>query len=126
MRLPGDRVTGALPYYETPGGESVDPARVLKRYNHGNEYKVLRSVTHIDDPADPWVPALGICDKVHALQYDVTVIWIDYSNPVFPPPASASLATVNNTNYIDPSQNEFEPYYSHVRMTSVRGNDIAE
>jgi prepilin-type N-terminal cleavage/methylation domain-containing protein len=71
------------------------------------------------DPLDP----LNEISLVDALELDVVVLWVDQSNPAYPPPADLAVTDLvpAMTNPEDP---EFRPYVGNVRLRTVRVNDV--
>lgn len=71
------------------------------------------------DPLDP----SNEIPLVDALELDVVVLWVDQSNPAYPPPADLVVTDLvpAMTNPEDP---EFRPYVGHVRLRTVRVNDV--
>ncbi len=63
-------------------------------------------------------------DNVDALQLDVTVLWIDYTNPAYPPPAAETTVNLRPENLVagDP---DYKPWVSGVVLRTVRINDGA-
>jgi prepilin-type N-terminal cleavage/methylation domain-containing protein len=59
---------------------------------------------------------------VNALLLDVTVMWIDDSNPTMPPPADLLVADLTPA-MIDPTSVDFLPYVGAVQLRTVRAND---
>ncbi|NVB40538.1 hypothetical protein G6O69_22040 [Pseudenhygromyxa sp. WMMC2535] len=57
-----------------------------------------------------------------ALQVEVTVLWIDYTNPAFPPPADVTVSDLIPDN-IDPSSANYLPWVRGVQLRTVRVND---
>jgi prepilin-type N-terminal cleavage/methylation domain-containing protein len=86
-----------------------------------DHFIVFRSVDWVFDPQmppnNPPEP-----DEVDALVLDVTVLWIDDSNPAFPPPADARVQDLH-PNMIVPGDQQFAPHVGHVQLRTVRIND---
>jgi len=69
---------------------------------------------------DRWpLNAIGVPD---ALQLEVTVLWIDYTNPAFPPPADIDVDDLIPDN-LDPAKPDYTPYVRGVQLRTVRVND---
>jgi prepilin-type N-terminal cleavage/methylation domain-containing protein len=92
---------------------------------------VMRRVDWVIDPAappanppnvDPLDPAneLGLVD---ALELEVVVMWIDHTNPAYPPPADLAVTDLVPA-MTDPEDPEFRPYVGNVRLRTVRVNDV--
>ena len=59
---------------------------------------------------------------VTGLESEVTVLWIDDTNPAFPPPPG--LRTIDLTpDMTDPASPTFSPFVGSVRLRTVRVND---
>lgn len=71
------------------------------------------------DPLDP-LNEIGLVD---ALELDVVVLWVDQSNPAYPPPADL-LVTDLVPAMTNPEDPEFRPYVGNVRLRTVRVNDV--
>ncbi len=83
-------------------------------------YAVYRTVSAV-----PVGVPLGNAATVSAVNLDVTVLWLDYTNPAFPPPASA---TVSNLKLTDPVGTSYSggsvvPWVGRVQLRTVRAND---
>ncbi len=66
----------------------------------------------------------GDMPNILALEIEVLVMWVDRSNPAFPPPATATAASLKPEN-IDPlDAANFQPWVGHVRLRTVRVNDV--
>ena len=100
------------------------------------KYLVIREIDWIVDevtpPSNP--PLLGEEEGlIRGLTYDVTVLWIDDTNPAFPPPAGIRLCSGSggaayeggclSRGTIEPGNDDFRSYVSHVRLRTVRLND---
>jgi hypothetical protein len=69
---------------------------------------------------DRWpLNGVGVPD---ALQLEVTVLWIDYTNPAFPPPADIDVDDLKRDN-LDPASVSYLPYVRGVQLRTVRVND---
>lgn len=71
---------------------------------------------------DRW-PANGL-GAPNAIQVEVTVLWIDYTNPAFPPPADVDVEDLVPDN-LDPTSPNFLPFVRGVQLRTVRVNDAA-
>jgi hypothetical protein len=93
-----------------------------------NQFIVYRSVDWVTDPLNPPSsnpPVQGTDDGlIRALTLEVLVLWIDDTNPAFPPPASAVVAELEPA-MVDPGGGDFRPYVGHVRLRTIRLNDSA-
>jgi hypothetical protein len=69
---------------------------------------------------DRW-PANGI-GSPDALQLEVTVLWIDSTNPAFPPPADIDVDDLVPDN-LAPASPNFKPWVRGVQLRTVRVND---
>lgn len=88
-------------------------------------YIVFRSVDMVFDPAQPPgnPPILGADEPlITALVLDVLVLWVDGSNPAYPPPDGLAVTALVPA-MIDPASPEFRPYVGSVRLRHVRAND---
>ncbi len=65
--------------------------------------------------------AAGVPD---AIQLEVTVMWIDYTNPAFPPPADIDVDDLVPGN-LDPASADFLPWVRGVQLRTVRVNDAS-
>jgi prepilin-type N-terminal cleavage/methylation domain-containing protein len=78
-------------------------------------------------PSNP--PNVDILDptndigRVNALELEVVVLWIDHTNPAYPPPAELEVTALVPA-MTDPEDPEFRPYVGHVRLRTVRVNDV--
>lgn len=69
---------------------------------------------------DRWpVAAASIPD---ALQLQVSVLWIDYTNPAFPPPADIKVSDLR-PEHLDPASPSYLPFVRGVQLRTVRVND---
>ena len=69
---------------------------------------------------DRWpANAIGVPD---AIQLEVTVLWIDYTNPSFPPPADVDVDDLEPGN-LDPGDPAYVPWVRGVQLRTVRVND---
>jgi hypothetical protein len=57
-----------------------------------------------------------------AVQLEVTVLWIDYTNPAFPPPVELKVNKLIPGN-LDPGDPDYLPYVRGVQLRTVRVND---
>jgi hypothetical protein len=69
---------------------------------------------------DRW-PANGI-GSPDALQIEVTVMWIDSTNPAFPPPADVDVDNLVPDN-LTPTSPNFLPWVRGISLRTVRVND---
>ncbi|WP_146155763.1 hypothetical protein [Enhygromyxa salina] len=60
-----------------------------------------------------------------AVQLEVTVLWLDYTNPAFPPPSDVDVDDLVSDN-LDPASPEFSPWVRGVQLRTVRVNDARE
>lgn len=70
----------------------------------------------LDDPANEIA-------QVNALELDVVVLWIDHTNPGYPPPEDLAVTDLV-PEMTDPQDPEFRPYVGNVRLRTVRVNDV--
>jgi prepilin-type N-terminal cleavage/methylation domain-containing protein len=94
-------------------------------------FLVLRRVDWVTTPGNvpsnpPNVEVLDPANEiglVDALELEVVVMWIDQTNPAYPPPADLQVTDLvpAMTNPEDP---EFRPYVGNVRLRTVRVNDV--
>jgi prepilin-type N-terminal cleavage/methylation domain-containing protein len=94
-------------------------------------FLVLRRIDWVTTPGNvpsnpPNVEVLDPANEiglVDALELDVVVLWIDQTNPTYPPPADLQVTDLvpAMTNPEDP---EFRPYVGNVRLRTVRVNDV--
>jgi prepilin-type N-terminal cleavage/methylation domain-containing protein len=115
-----------LRHYRRPPADIDEAASVVGTVR--NQYLVVRAVDWVIDagnpPANP--PDLAGTDGllIRALVLDVTVLWLDDTNPMFPPPANLSVTdlTAAMTRPDDP---EYRPYVGYVTLRTVRINDAS-
>ena len=69
---------------------------------------------------DRW-PANGI-GTPDAIQIEVTVLWIDATNPAYPPPADVDVPDLVPEN-LDPADPAYQPWVRGVQLRTVRVND---
>ncbi len=75
----------------------------------------LNQPTANPPPTEEWVLVTGV-------EIEVTILWIDNTNPAFPPPAG--MRTIDLTPaMVDPADPGFSPYVGHVQLRTVRVND---
>ncbi len=89
------------------------------------QYIVSRTVDWIVNPlnqptANPppeleWALVTGV-------ELEVTILWIDDTNPAFPPPETLRIIDIT-PDMVDPASPSFSPYVSSVRLRTVRVND---
>jgi hypothetical protein len=88
-------------------------------------YMVVRSVDMVFDPANAPANPPDLATEVplvNALVLDVTVMWLDDSNPTMPPPETATVGGLT-VGMIDPTNVAFVPYVAAVQLRTVRAND---
>lgn len=89
------------------------------------QFLVYRRVDWIQNGANPPAgnpPLATEFSQVTGLEVEVSVLWIDDTNPAFPPPAA--LRTIDlTTNMTEAGDGAFSPYVGHVRLRTVRVND---
>jgi prepilin-type N-terminal cleavage/methylation domain-containing protein len=87
-----------------------------------NSYIVFRRVTFVCD-TNPTNPCLaGDPTTVLGLNFEVIVLWVDTTNPAFPPPPGLTVATLD-PSMIDPASPNFQPFVGHVELYTYRAND---
>lgn len=69
---------------------------------------------------DRW-PENGAGDP-DAIQIEVTVLWIDSTNPAFPPPSDVDVDDLTPAN-LDPASPDYQPWVRGVQLRTVRIND---
>jgi len=94
-------------------------------------FLVLRRVDWVVDnvvpPGNP--PNIELTDPfneiglVQGLQLEVVVLWIDKTNPAYPPPEGLEITSLIR-EMTDPEQPVFSPYVGHVSLRTVRVNDV--
>lgn len=62
--------------------------------------------------------------NILGVELEVVVMWIDRTNPSYPPPADAIIQNVQ-PDFIDPTSQNYKTWVGHVRLRTVRVNDIA-
>ena len=89
------------------------------------QYLVSRRIDWIVNPLNPPSsnpPPELEWSLVSGVEIEVTVLWIDDTNPAFPPPAE--LRTIDLTpEMTDPASASFSPFVGRVRLRTVRVND---
>lgn len=83
-----------------------------------NFYWVGRRVDIVPDTVVP----SGDPTLVDAVQLEVTVLWIDYANPAYPPPASEVVEDLIPDNLVAGHQ-DYKPWVAGVQLRTVRIND---
>ena len=84
-----------------------------------DQFLVIRRVDKLpDDGTQP----LGNPDDVQALVFTVSVLWLDTTNPSLPPPATATVTGLDETD-IDPAAADYKPYVGSLVLRTVRAND---
>lgn len=64
----------------------------------------------------------GDLPNILGVEIEVLVLWVDRSNPAFPPPANAQAATLT-PNMMNPLDANYAPWVGHVMLRTVRVND---
>ena len=72
---------------------------------------------------DRW-PENGVGNP-DAIQIEVTVLWIDSTNPAFPPPADVDVDDLIPDN-LDPASPDYQPWVRGVQLRTVRVNDARD
>jgi prepilin-type N-terminal cleavage/methylation domain-containing protein len=127
----------SIPYNDTP----IDPLTRLRDFRRPpadipdatvvpasirGAFIVWRQVDWITDIANPPSanpPDLAVdIPRINALVVDVTVMWIDDSNPTMPPPAGLTVDQLT-PDMVDPASVTFAPYVGAVQLRTVRSND---
>ena len=114
-----------LPPADVDPDDSVAMAAAGHTSVTAGQYIVFRTVDWLvtpgEEPANP--PVLGTDEGlINGLSFDVVVLWLDYANPTYPPPAG--IATTDLIpEMIDPADAAFRPYVGYVRLRTVRAND---
>lgn len=89
------------------------------------QYLVSRRVDWVVNPFNqPTInpPPIAEWSLVTGVEVDITVMWIDDTNPAFPPPDG--LRTIDlNPAMTDPTSPGFSPFVASVRLRTVRVND---
>lgn len=103
-----------------PADVTGDPIGTVRE-----KYLVVRSVDMVVDavapPSNP--PVLGVEEsRIEGLALDVTVMWIDDTNPAFPPPAGITTRSLEREN-LDPDSDTFRPFVQSVQLRTVKAND---
>jgi prepilin-type N-terminal cleavage/methylation domain-containing protein len=88
------------------------------------QFIVFRSIDWVVDPVLPPSnpPPVEQLARVNALVLDVTVLWIDDTNPGFPPPAHLQVQDLEPGMAV-PGDPLFAPHVGHVQLRTVRIND---
>ena len=81
-----------------------------------NFYWVGRSI-------DRW-PQNGV-GTPDALLLEVTVLWIDATNPAYPPPSDVLVADLEPAN-LDPASPDYQPWVRGIQLRTVRVNDAPD
>jgi prepilin-type N-terminal cleavage/methylation domain-containing protein len=96
-----------------------------------NSFVVFRRIDWVTTPgsAPGNPPNVDILDpaneigRVPALELDVVVMWVDHTNPAYPPPEDLVVTDLVPA-MTDPENPEFRPYVGYVRLRTVRVNDV--
>ena len=89
------------------------------------QFAVFRTVDWVLNAANPPSnpPVLGTDEgRIPALTLEVVVMWIDYTNPAYPPPTGIEVTDLL-PELTDPSNAEFRPWVGYVTLRNVRAND---
>jgi prepilin-type N-terminal cleavage/methylation domain-containing protein len=110
--------------FRRPPADQADTANVIGSLPR--TYLLHRSVDWVTDPLNPPSgnpPALPTdLPLVNAVVLQVTVMWIDDSNPTMPPPATA-VVTDLTPDMADPTLPAYMPWVGAVQLRTVRAND---
>jgi len=83
-------------------------------------------INPIEPPSNP--PNVDLDDitneiaLVNALEVEVLVMWIDHTNPAYPPPDGLAITDLL-PEMVDPDDPDFRPYVGNVQLRTVRVND---
>lgn len=107
-----------LAHYRRPPADIDENTLVPGAVN--DKYLVFRRVQMISNPLAP-APAPPFTDgeQIQAVLLEVTVLWIDGTNPVFPPPASARTEALTLDD-LDPVES---PWVRSVQLRTIRAFD---
>lgn len=108
-----------IPPDEAVPGSVRDSFIVLRRVDWVTTPGSVPSNPPSIDVLDP-ASELGMID---ALELEVVVMWIDHTNPAYPPPAELAVTDLVPA-MTDPEDPEFRPYVGNVRLRTVRVNDV--
>ncbi len=97
-----------------------------------NSFVVFRRVDWITTPGNvPGNPPIVAVDDpanelalINGLEIDVVVLWVDHTNPAYPPPEDLAVTDLVPA-MTDPEDPEFRPYVGNVRLRTVRVNNVA-
>lgn len=93
-----------------------DPSAVIQPGVREQFYAVFRRV-------DPVPPTAATADQLDGISLTVQVLWLDTTNPALPPPAAATVATLNPA-MVDPTDTtNYRDYVKSVELRTVRLND---
>ncbi|MBC8068683.1 MAG: type II secretion system protein [Deltaproteobacteria bacterium] len=109
-------------YRRPPADQDVD-ATVIGSIPRS--FAVHRSVGWVVDPTNPPPTPPSIpadLPLINALVLQVTVLWIDDSNPTMPPPATADVTNIT-PQMADPGDAAYVPWVGAVQLRTVRAND---
>ena len=110
----------------------IDPDTTIVGELRGR-YLVQRTVDLVTDPTDPPTDPPTLPDplnpeapddliRVPAASLEVIVLWIDDTNPNFPPPAGVQVIDLT-PEMADPTDAAFQPYVGSVQLRTIRVND---
>lgn len=89
------------------------------------QYLVSRRVDWVVNPLNQPTgnpPPVADWSLVTGVEIDITVMWVDDTNPAFPPPEG--LRTIDlDPEMTDPASATFSPFVGSVRLRTVRVND---
>jgi hypothetical protein len=87
-----------------------------------NTFVVFRRITFVCDPNPAFPCVAGDPTTVLGLNFEVVVLWIDTTNPSFPPPPGLTVGTLD-PSMINPTDPNFQPFVGHVELYTYRAND---
>jgi prepilin-type N-terminal cleavage/methylation domain-containing protein len=109
--------------YRRPPADQAETASVIGSIPR--TFQVHRTVSWVVDPTNPppSPPSLPAdLPLINALALQVTVLWIDDSNPTMPPPATADVTNITPA-MADPGDPAYVPWVGSVQLRTVRAND---
>jgi prepilin-type N-terminal cleavage/methylation domain-containing protein len=109
--------------YRRPPADQAAGATVIGSIP--NTFAVHRTVDWVVDPTNPppSPPSLPTdLTLINALVLQVTVLWIDDSNPTMPPPAGFDVTNIT-PEMADPADGAYVPWVGAVQLRTVRAND---